>query len=278
MILYKYSSESGIEILNSLRLKVAPPIEFNDPFEFTPRSFNALTRSRLLGMIAEDREHFRPAYINWEKLEGRGKSFETFIQHLRTMPRKDYSTIFKESRKALVESDLKEVAKASEDIVILCLSATCTSVPMWSHYAKDHSGLAIGFDSEDPCFGVGSRLLRLKYRPHRVTLRPLEFTTEDYKLNQQIAMASTKSKDWKHEEEYRFLYPKEGVLQGNDPRLPYSISIWPSTVKSVILGCKVTSEFEAKIQQMLGMKRFSHVELLRAKRHPTKFKLDLVPA
>src|SRR5262245_58704781 len=35
--LYKYCDTRGIDILQSLHLKVTPPIEFNDPFEFMPR-------------------------------------------------------------------------------------------------------------------------------------------------------------------------------------------------------------------------------------------------
>ena len=35
--LYKYCDQRGIDILQSLRLKVTPPIQFNDPFEFMPK-------------------------------------------------------------------------------------------------------------------------------------------------------------------------------------------------------------------------------------------------
>ena len=36
-VLYKYCDPRGIDILQSLRLKVTPPNQFNDPFEFMPR-------------------------------------------------------------------------------------------------------------------------------------------------------------------------------------------------------------------------------------------------
>ena len=38
MILYKYAGESGLRILEDLRLKITPPNEFNDPFEVTPHA------------------------------------------------------------------------------------------------------------------------------------------------------------------------------------------------------------------------------------------------
>jgi hypothetical protein len=33
---YKYCSAHGLDILTSLHLKITPPNQFNDPFEFTP--------------------------------------------------------------------------------------------------------------------------------------------------------------------------------------------------------------------------------------------------
>src|SRR5262245_28414242 len=35
--LFKYCDTRGIDILESLRLKVTPPNQFNDPFEFLPK-------------------------------------------------------------------------------------------------------------------------------------------------------------------------------------------------------------------------------------------------
>src|SRR5947209_7189839 len=45
--LFKYCDQRGIDILQSLRLKVTPPIEFNDPFEFIPRVDFAITPQKI---------------------------------------------------------------------------------------------------------------------------------------------------------------------------------------------------------------------------------------
>ena len=36
MILYKYCNQNGLNILRDLKIKITPPSEFNDPFEFLP--------------------------------------------------------------------------------------------------------------------------------------------------------------------------------------------------------------------------------------------------
>jgi hypothetical protein len=279
MLLYKYAKEeSGIKILDDLRLKVTPPNELNDPFELTPCSRNAMTRKLLLQMLDEDPEHFRPAYDNWVKAEGAGQAFATFLELGRTMSRKLYSSFLERVRQGLIEADLAEMNKTSDYMVILSFSATSTSIPMWSHYANHHKGIVIGFDTDDKCFQLGPPLQRVKYRATRVTFHPLEPTNEEDRLKKHIEMVTTKSPDWAHEKEYRFCYAKDDVIHTHDPKVPYLIAIWPRAIRTVALGCWIRADFEAKIRNILALKRFSHVKLLRTTRHKTHFKLDLVPA
>ncbi len=279
MILYKYSSEAGIGILEDLCLKVTPPNELNDPFEFTPRSLNSTTRKHLSKMVDEDPEQFRTAYYENRMLaEKANVSFEDFLSRVRTMPRKLLSQTLEQIRMQLADADLDHIHKASNYTVVLSLSATCNSIPMWSHYANKHRGFAIGFDANDTCFHAGSQLLQVKYRARRVAFRPLEHSTEGERLQAQVEVISTKSADWQHEKEYRFLYLKDDVIRRKPPGFPYFIHIWPRTVVNVVLGCAVTDEFERAMRKVLSEKRFAHVKLLRATRHPHHFKLEIKPA
>jgi hypothetical protein len=45
--LFKYCDQRGIDILQSLRLKVTPPIRFNDPFEFMPKVDFVITPEKI---------------------------------------------------------------------------------------------------------------------------------------------------------------------------------------------------------------------------------------
>lgn len=62
MILYKYAGDSGLRILEDLRLKVTPPNEFNDPFEVTPNSKRARPLAELVADARQDSKFFRGVY------------------------------------------------------------------------------------------------------------------------------------------------------------------------------------------------------------------------
>jgi hypothetical protein len=81
VILYKYvdTNRRGIDILRSLRLKVTPPVEFDDPFEFAPRVPDDLSHSGA-EQILQNPKVLRGAY---DLLRSSGRfsgSFEEFRQ------------------------------------------------------------------------------------------------------------------------------------------------------------------------------------------------------
>jgi hypothetical protein len=79
VILYKYcSAKSAIRILDGMQLKVALPVECNDPFEFTPKSRVTITRDEMLKMIEKDPEHYRPLYDQFVS-NGYSKPFVEFL-------------------------------------------------------------------------------------------------------------------------------------------------------------------------------------------------------
>ena len=280
MILYKYASMSGVRILDDLSLKVTPPNELNDPFELTPCSLEFMTRQYLLDRAEHDPEHFRPAYNEWVKQEQRTESFSTFLQALRQMSRKTYSNFLHLYRAALIEADLTAVHEASQHMVVLCLSSVNDSIPMWSHYANHHKGIAIGLDTRDRCLRFGSPLCKVEYRNRRVSLNRQGTSGPKARLQRVIQMIRTKSRDWKYEQEYRFSYAKRDTRRqiAQDGQTIYLIPIWPSAIKEVILGCCMPQQDEQKVRHFLELRRFAHVRPLRARRHAKQFRLDIVPA
>src|SRR6185437_6477137 len=87
---------------------------------------------------------------------------------------------------------------------ILCLSAKCNDLLMWSHYANGHRGLCLEFEASDytPFFGAA---LPVKYRDDRPTFDP------DGTQWQRVESAVlTKSKGWSYEEEWRVIDHDQG--------------------------------------------------------------------
>jgi hypothetical protein len=62
MILYKYADDSGIRILEDLRLKVTPPNEFNDPFEITPNTRRARPLAEMMADVRPETKFFQGVY------------------------------------------------------------------------------------------------------------------------------------------------------------------------------------------------------------------------
>ena len=52
-------------------------------------------------------------------------------------------------RAELVKWDMKSLDEASEYFGIVSVSRTAKSIPMWSHYADHHRGIAIGLDLQN---------------------------------------------------------------------------------------------------------------------------------
>jgi hypothetical protein len=82
---------------------------------------------------------------------------------------------------------------------ILSLAGNCHGSAMWAHYAKSHTGVCIGFDSEHKFFG-GS-----EFRLSR--LRPVEYrsATPMYSPDNPERPFYTKAIEWAYEEESRML-------------------------------------------------------------------------
>lgn len=281
MVLYKYGSVgSAIKILDAVALKVTPPNELNDPFELTPKSVKALSRHYLHQKALFQPEHFRGAYDDFVANEHSTIDFPTFINMILEMPDEPYRRLCKMYKESLTDLDLNAIKFASDHLVVLCLTTKNDSIPMWSHYSNNHKGVVIGFDTADSCFQAGTGLMKVKYRTGRFQVDPRSTATWDAAVKKTTQVIMTKSKDWEYENEYRICYKKKDVIATQDEKGNplYLIRVWSSTIRSVIFGCWTSPSDKAEVQSFLGMKRFSHVQILKAERHPGDFKLQILPA
>jgi hypothetical protein len=289
MILYKYSGEIGIKILDDLKVKVTPPNELNDPFEVTPHSRNEMTKKYILDKARNEPEHFRSVYNNLVEHENFKGSLQDVLDALHLMSKQTYSGFLDLYRRALIQTDLQSIQDASKHLVVLCLSEVNDSIPMWSHYADHHKGIVIGLDTSATCLTLGPPRDKVKYRARRVCIKPLTKPTPTL-LNRMVAdLVLTKSRVWEYEREHRICYSNRHVdrciatpeqlrrlAPGNQSL--YFVSVWSSVIKEVIFGCCVSNEFEQSVRNLLGMKRFRHVKIFRAKRNKSRFALDVVNA
>ncbi len=159
--LYKFSScEGAAEILKSCSLWAKSPLDFNDPFEVLPafdeerknmainskkRFYQTLGRQDGGRLTPDGNEHEIPV--------------EDFVDLQRNYHEPFFSAIYPRFR-------------------VLCLSEHAEPILLWSHYAKSHTGIAIGFDvnRENLPRGIIPSGISVNYIENRDSLfLPLEF-------------------------------------------------------------------------------------------------------
>lgn len=150
-LVYKYCDSRGLAILEGRSLRITPPDQFNDPFEFTP-SFEGYIPRNELRRVVNAKSNFREVYLK-EKQAGR------FTGSFR-----DFKKVFRPAAKPILEAvraqvpDVLEYARnfllpeISKVVGVLCLSACPDNILMWSHYGHGHTGIVIGFDGDHSFF------------------------------------------------------------------------------------------------------------------------------
>ena len=104
MILYKYAGCSGIRILETLRLRITPPNEFNDPFEITPRSKRFRSLPNLLDDLMSNPEKSRNLYEGMKSGGDFKGTYNCFMKGLPQALSHYYSEYKKRSAKEMAKS------------------------------------------------------------------------------------------------------------------------------------------------------------------------------
>jgi hypothetical protein len=273
-IVYKFCGAFGPDILRNLELKVTPPNQFNDPFEFTPR------------MVCNDPAHYAKRLFRkkdvlrkfYEMMRREGK-FDGAFRDFRTKVDQEWPAMIKMMDEAmrynLPRIEEEHLDRASEQYGVLCLSARRDSILMWGHYCDRDSGLVIGFDASAAVFQQGKGLRRVKYVEHRVV----------FDANWRIGSAQmsayddqlilSKGSEWSYERELRQFFKLTSLikkpLRNGSPG--YFLPIPSSAIVSVTLSPRRSRQCEGEIQTILRVPTFRHVRLDRAILHQTDFSL-----
>lgn len=214
MNLYKYvSSNVWDKILKGKQVRFTPPSIFNDPFEMQP----------FYESFAEDAEvqkHLNDAdlkTIMQEQFLEQYPNLPTEIQNIVPVEfLKSFAALISpfavENAPAVLDGLTAAISKGlytgfDDNLGVLALSEKCDDLLMWAHYAQNHKGLVIGFDSEHRYFhqqlGPSDEfryVRKVRYSKGRPNIRLT--TIEDL-----TGIFLTKSEDWKYEDEWRVMRP-----------------------------------------------------------------------
>ncbi|MCY1260853.1 hypothetical protein D9M68_105940 [compost metagenome] len=148
---------------------------------------------------------------------------------------------FKEHKMRQVVRDWKD--KSHSQTGLLCFAGDWSEPVMWSHYAKKHTGICLGFDVNR------TTVQQVSYQDDRI-LAALSPTPAPDKLSEELQqqLLCTKSGGWRYEEEYR------RFVSLNDALSEAPLHFWPISgdiqLAEVILGPLCEEPLES-VRQMV---------------------------
>ena len=276
MNIYKYMHQDRIEnILKDNKIRFTQPKYFNDPFEIK------LTMSK----IAEDNDLAR--YVN----KTLSKNYEKLYQNLdfEIKNKIDYVTF-----KSLVDScnektkeivceiandnkSLSEIKEKSDEGInqtlgVLSLTIKYDNLLIWAHYANEHKGFVVEFDSNNDFFkpkemdnNIYNGLQKVNYSP----IRPYKLLVE----NEWEDILLTKSLEWEYEEEYRIIkrLNETEPIKGD----MYLFKFPKEMIKAIYCGCNMIVDDVIRISKILDNdEELSHIKIYKARVSDKYYKLE----
>ncbi|MBU6395169.1 MAG: DUF2971 domain-containing protein [Sphingomonadales bacterium] len=148
--------------------------------------------------------------------------------------------------------------QAIDQFGIISFSEDCTNILMWSHYAKNHTGVCLEFGTELAPTNLVAPVL---YQENRPTFRPLD----PDRTNLAERLLLKKASIWSYEREWRHIRIAEGNGRTSFP---------PSVLKTIILGAAATDSFEADVRKLLA-RRSSRIPIRRVRFDAKEFRLHI---
>lgn len=266
-LIYQYCGpDAGLCILNDLKLKVTPPIEFNDPFEFMPRMDHAMDRTTFERWLLDPDGIAQATAMCGPPPEGLAQIQERIRTHPELIHQL-FSRIYPDMCRKRVRENCRDF---STDYGVICFSRVRTSILMWAHYAAKHSGIAIGFDLPN---AWSAKLLEVLYSSERVPFDPTQPIGGEHTDEFSRQMISTKHADWGYEEEVRLLVKLSQLdppSVGAEGKPLYLMKIRPEQIKAISLGLRCSDKTEEAVREAVQINNLA-VAVDRAVPHDHNF-------
>jgi Protein of unknown function (DUF2971) len=216
------------------KLYCSTPRDFNDPFDCLP----SVASPQTLDKIASGADLLIAKFA------------ESLPEHHPT----EIADLANERLLSLSPEDLMEWSKLScettaRQMGVFCLSERVDSVLMWSHYANNHTGIAIMFDPLINLKGGLMSLLKVRYQAARPKIS--YFDSEDV-MGFADAL-STKASFWDYEMEWRKIVPNgAGTLAQFDSKI----------VTGLAFGANCTADARRVVKDVLGDREMNFWEMV----------------
>lgn len=265
-IVYKYFPPERFTFFFKPLVRFTPLSELNDPFE--------------------GRTVFGTVSLNLDEFKQKGELFirrafgaknrhpseiESVVDKFKLSPQEVFEAInqFLMPAASVVSRSMFD----NKGLAVFSLSLMANHELMWSHYAKDHKGFAIGFDCSHPFFDheqqtgkyslFGSK--PVMYLSERPQISMLEAEEQQIPLYMGLF---TKSRAWEYEQEWRVIISE--VEKINKFGVIGLVEMPLEAIKEVRIGFKAAPQVEANAKNFC---REYDISLLHGELHPQKWEL-----
>lgn len=239
MRLFKYVCQERIDILETQRIAVTPPEEFNDVFDTRPHVVpfknRALLRQRAKIYEEGAIKSLPPSFHQLPRKERREKQREYFKHTVNKLL---------EHADDIAQHLQNEIPKSiSKHLGVLCLSTNPDHKLMWGHYADGHRGFVLEFDASNPRFSLTGNLHQVIYSDTPGTYDPLVGSQGWWKV---------KSREWEYEKEYRITMLLKNCEQKKLPngKIIYLKHLPRACVKAVFMGLRMEAGTKKRLQEI----------------------------
>jgi hypothetical protein len=253
-IFHYYKAKYALKVLNDLEIRASIPIELNDPFELSPDIDPTQFSKRRLEAILRQDFYIERAYRHEGRQRGFGSKKRFKHWYLKDLPRRAAEALPKIPKN--VEAIRNDFAlRFGKYWRLICESLVYDSVLMWTHYAANHTGLVLAFDTAERPFSEIPKdcWLTVKYSDQ---IPDYVYSVKDREFRRKMfAVAGTKAKSWSYEEEIRIVLDPSWLRQGR------FLPLTPKSIASVYCGCRIAEGDKAAVQVVLKHPKLDHVEL-----------------
>lgn len=257
--LYKYLEPDRIDVLENGAIRASQVGLLNDPFEVFP-DFSPFKKY----LVDITKDAFPDRYQN-----------SPIIIPYRRFSSDDEKQIEQLARNGI--EGFKQGIRETNPL-LLCLSETNNNLLMWSHYARSHTGLVLGFNAQHEFFSGSLRNVSRPFKVEYSANRPVypDPRTTPMTIDRFMPIYIRKSLDWAYEKEWRMLVKPEACRSlGKVGYYECFLLDWPpELLTEIILGPKMSLGNKAKIMELKRTK-YPTVELFEANLSPTKYNLDI---
>lgn len=279
MNLYKYLSPSRIDVIRDCMIRFTQYGDFNDPFELNPNIDKIAEESEILKLIDRDFVQLIEEEYSKNPIISAFISKESFIQLAAGNKEHVKNAVVGMERQlvSLLPGMLQTISNSL--LGALSLSEIRNHKLMWSHYANEHRGYVIGFNSEHQFFNQKKTDDDELRHPRKIDYREKP-PVINLMNTSGMELFFVKSVEWEYESEWRMLMPLSDSSKVIE-RQPYPAHLFDFPIESVtevILGARMSEQDRGVIQALMNDKRYGHVKLYQAELDNTTYEIVIKQA